>query len=803
MLKSYFRIAFRSLSRQRLYTITNIIGLSTGIAAFAFVMLWISDELSYDQFHTHAERIYRVAGSVQTDTETFAQAVTPAPAAHALVQYFPEVENAVRIDKNDATVEMDDEKWIEKDILLTDPSFFDVFSFRLIQGNPATALSEPYQAVISETMAKKYFADTNPIGQTLTIYRYDPEGNGASYQIVGVIEDVPPNSHFTYNMLLSFKTYEHVRLQNTDDDGWFDNSFYTYLLLTKDADPRALEAKLPQFIDHYMGEGMQEYHVFYTYFLQPLQDIYLTSHLRYEVGATSSTNRILVFATIGIFILVLACINYINLATTISAQRAKEVGIRKVLGALRGQLVIQHLAESVTVAFISLVMALFFMELTKPLFHDITGKTHLQIFEPVLLYLLLILTLMVGIISGIFPAIFVSGAKATNAIKGLMREGTSNASLRRVLVVFQFTISLILICGALIVSEQMKYIDNKDLGYDKENVLLLRVNGSYEVFEKFDAFKASLLQHAHIRYVARSNSKIVGGLSNAWAETEDAAGNPVSSSIYQLFVDTEFIPAYDISISAGRNFSPTIAADSTQAFILNEAAVGTFGWGSAEEAIGKRFKQYGNEGEVVGVVKNFHYNNLHHRVEPLAIAMLGRGFSSISIRFTSENLSQTLELIRNQWKSYFPESVFDFAFLDESVKQQYLAEQRFFQVFRVFTIICLLIACLGLFGLASYAAQKRTKEVGIRKVMGASVNSLVLLLSKDFTRLILLSFLIAAPISYFFMHRWLQEFSYQIEISIWFFVVTFMLALLAAWLTTGYHALRTALTNPVDSLRNE
>ncbi len=800
MYKHYFTIALRTMKRQKGYTLINILGLSVGIAAFLLIVRWVQDELSFDRFHTKADRIYRVSSQVTTDTETFSQAVTSPPVALETQRYFPEVENAVRLDMNDAIVELDKEKWKEDRILLTDLSFFEIFDFHLLRGDVRTALNAPYQIILSETTARKYFGDSDPMGQTLRIYAYDPGGNGADYKVVGIIEDCPASSHFQYDLLISFKTYE---TYNPDRLGWFNNGLYTYLLLREGASPQALEAKLPQFLELFMGEGMKQYQTFHTYTLQPLKDIYLHSELRSEIGATGSVGYIILFLTIGVFILVLACINYINLATALAIQKTKEVGVRKVMGALRKQLVGQYLVESVCVALIALGVALLMIEGIKPFFYTVTGKFNLSLLGGNVLYFLIPLAILIGIVSGIFPALLLSRALPATVLKGQFHPKRSGDTLRKGLVMFQFAISLTLICGLLIVHEQMQYIRQKDLGYDKDRLLILRENGSQEVKDHFEAFKNDLLQQPLIQSVGCSNSMIGGGLGNSLATTEDNKGNPVSSSINKLHVDADFTTTYGITFLAGRNFSGEIASDATEAFIVNEAAVRAFGWPDAESAIGKKFNQNGEEGHIIGVVQNFHYNSLFHVVEPLFLALGDRYYSRITIRYRPADLNQVLSVVGQSWKRHFPNSLMDYSFQDESLESQYKAEQRFSQIGSTFTALSMLIACLGLFGLTSFTTRQRTKEIGIRKVLGASTTQILLLLSREFIKLVLVALLLAVPLACLGMEAWLEDFAYRITIGVWPFIIAGGSTLLVVWLTVSYQSVKAASANPVASLRSE
>jgi putative ABC transport system permease protein len=802
MLKSYLKTAIRHLFKNKGYSILNAGGLSVGLACFTLIALWVKGELSFDRFHANADRIYRVGGSFTDESGKFDQAVTPPPLGPALVSDFPEVESALRMDVMDATIQLDDKKIVENNILMTDAAFFKMFSFKLSHGDPNTALNDPYTIVITEKMAKKYFGEQSPVGHSLKIFRFDPDGLGKEFKITGVIENSPINSQFDYNFLISFKTMEAVSPGMSEADAWYWNGYYTYLMLKPGADPKSLEAKFPQMIEKYMGPQNREQKISYAYFLQPLTSIHLHSNLRYEIKATSSTTYVMIFGTVGIIVLLLACINYVNLSIAFSSDRLKEVGVRKVLGAIRKQLVFQYLTESWIMTIGSLAFAFVWIELSRSLFESLTGTTVVDLYEVKTIVTLIAIATVVGICSGLYPSFVLSLFQPVNILKGQLKSGSSGAWLRKSLVVVQYSITIVLVIGILVVQLQLNFIQNKDLGFDKENLVVLGVNGSREVMEGYEAFRNDLRSHTTIKGIARSNTSLSGGLGNSVAVIEDVNGNKVNSTIYRLRVDFDYLDVYKMKLIAGRFFSNDISSDSTVAFVVNETTAKAYGYQNTSGAVGKLFEFNGTKGEIIGVVKDFNYSSLQNKVEPTCMFLLGGGFSRISVRL-SGNVNESLAVVTDAWKKHFPNSVLDYRFSEDGLNSQYQSEQRFSKVFLVFSGISLAIACLGLFALVSYTVESRTKEIGIRKVLGASISGILGMLSKEFIVLIVLSAVIAIPIGYYFMNQWLQDFAYRIDLHPAVFIVAGAIVLVIAWITISLRSISAAMANPVKSLKNE
>jgi putative ABC transport system permease protein len=803
MLTTYFKQFKRNFAANKTYSLLNIIGLSAGLTCFAFIFLWVADEISYDKFNDNYSRIVRLVSKTKTETGVAESAVSSAPMAQALKHDYPEVENTVRLRMREDIVTYKNQQVLQPGILLTDPSFFQVFSYHMSRGNEATALSEPFSIVLTESTAKKYFGKKDPIGETLLINMYDSSGYGALYKITGIMPDPPKNAHFTFNMLASFKTVETADPDVLTTDGWGDASFYTYLLLRQGVDHKAFSTKISQFYAKYVGDMYPVWRNIYSYRLQPLGDIHLRSNLQYEIAATGSMTKVYIFSIIGVFILLLAGINYTNLATARATARAKEVGIKKVVGAGKSQLIFQYLSESVFTALIALMISLLLSLLLQLWFYQLTGKTLSLFSSPFLLCFLAIITFFMGILAGIYPAIILSGFKPAGILKGAFKSSEKGVLLRKTLIVSQFTITIILITGITIIYSQMSFIKQKDLGYNKDALLFLRVNGNTDVINGYNAFKNELETSSLVSGVATSNSMIVGGLSSGGSETVDAKGNPLQVNTSRLRVDKDYIDVYGLKLLAGQNFSLRASEDSIRQVILNQMAVKKFGWTTNESAIGKPFKMGGQKGIVIGVVNNFHFNSLEQAIEPLAIYPVDPRFSRITLKVDIGKANQALAFIKDTWKKLFPSALFDYDFVSQELKQQYLAEEKFSKIFLYFSVLSLLIASLGLYGLISFTIFQKTKEIGIRKVLGASANRIAAMLSGSFLKLIILASFIAMPIAWYAMNQWLHGFAYRINLSWWMFGVAAMLVLFVALATIGFRAIKAAVANPVKSLRTE
>ena len=795
MIKNYLTVAIRNIARNKTFSAINILGLAIGMACCILILLYVQDELSYDQHHEHADRIYRVAaeGKVAGTMRQFA--ITPFPMGPALVKDYPEVIKAVRFFQGTNPRRLVEDQhghvFSEDGVLFTDPNVFEVFNFPLSQGDPKTAFLEPFSIVITEVVAQKYFGEQNPIGQTLTL------DQKAWFTVTGVLKGTAHNSHFQFDFLAS------PILQET---GWRNHEYYTYLLLQQNDSAGELEAKLPNFTETHADEQYKAAGLTIKYFLQPLTDIHLNSHLEWELSPNGDIRYVYLFLIIAFFVLILACVNFMNLSTARSAGRSKEVGMRKVVGANRTQLIRQFMGESILLALLALFFAIAFVEVSLPAFNafiqrelvlDYTGHWHAVL-------TLLGVVLFAGLLSGIYPALFLSAFQPVEVLKSTLGRGLKTSGSRKMLVVFQFVISIVLIIETVVIYHQSDYIKNKKLGFNKEHVIVMPDPGK-QLTERYSSI---LSTYPNVLNTSRSASVPGRKLpANLFRPSSDSAYSD-GLMINHLQVDHAFISTYGLKLIEGRDFSKDIPSDKYGTFILNETAMQKLGWTSlANQKFEQIFSEGGKlkvaaQGDVVGVVKNFHYKSLHHEIEPLII-MTGDWFEYFSIRIRSDDVAGTLGFLKTQWKEIAPNKPFDYFFLDDDYDKLYRAEEQIGTLFGLFSILAIFVASLGLFGLASFTAQLRIKEIGIRKVLGASVSNLVLMLSKEFALLVSIANLIAWPIAYYAMHRWLQDFAYRIDLEIWAFVLSGFLALFIALTTVSYQAWKVARTNPVDALRYE
>ncbi len=797
MFKNYLKIAARNLLKHRVYSLINIIGLAVGMACTFLILLWVQDELSYDRYHARADQIYRLVVDMKLPEKTILNALTSAPMAARLLEDYPEVLEAVRFLPfgRDRLVRHGDRHFYEGGIFYTDASIFKMFSFPFVKGDPETALANPNTIVITKDMAEKYFGDKDPIGENLRLY------NVLDYKVTGIIENVPQNSHFHFDFLVSFKSLESIMgsaLQN-----WQVNPFYTYVLLPNDYPVTQLEAKLPAMVDKYVGETLQRVDAKWQLRLQPLTNIHLNPRDN-EIKAGSSIQSVYLFSAIAILILMIACINFMNLSTTRAITRAKEVSIRKVIGAQRRQLVVQFLGDSLLQTLMALGLAMVLIDLFLPSFNGIIERElhpgwNLPVFGG-----LIGTTLLVGVLSGSYPAFFLSGFQPLKTMKGLgSRWGSKRPQrFRGALVVFQFSISVILIVATLIVYMQLNFMKEKKLGLQPEQVVVVPVRQK-SVRENADILQSQMLQQPGVLQVAFSSRKPGTGAGHVRVQREEAPTKKYQMP-KRMLVDHNFIPMLDIELTAGRNFSEKFTTDISEAFILNEKAVQDLGWSTPSDAIGKRIVVGETHGKIAGVVRDFHILPLRSNMFPLVIKLAPpKSLPYMLVKVSSSDIATTIEDMEQTWNRLAPDWPFIYSFLDDDYQDLYQTEERFGKIFSSFTSLALLIACLGLFGLAFFSAEQRTREIGTRKVLGASVSGIVRLLSKDFVKLVLLANLIAWPLAWLTINRWLQNYAYRTEIGGWVFVLAGGLVLVIAFLTVSTQAIRAALANPVESLRYE
>lgn len=809
MLKNYLKIAWRALLKSKGYATINILGLSIGLACCLLIGLYIQDELSYDQYHTKKNRIYRVLHGHGESGTTGSTENAPkgsytyqvwgnAPVGKALKADFPEVQEVVQFSgKSSILLRTGERAFQEDNVFFADSNVLNVFNWKLLAGNPETALTAPYSALLTESTAKKYFGVENPIGKTLE--GAGGRANPGTYTVTGILADIPSNSHFTFDALMSMSSFKQSWAMPFEEWGYVD--FYTYFVVPEDFDVNTLSAKIPTFLSRHHANDDGRYNIAF----EPLLGAYLHSTAERQPGVTGNLTNLYIFGVIGAFILFIACINFMNLATARSMERAKEVGVRKVVGANRGILIRQFMIESLLMILIAAGLAFLVVWVLLPLTNNFTGKhfEFLRLFNWRTLAIYLPVVLVTGLVAGSYPALVLSGFRPITILRGAFRTSPKGIALRRGLVVFQFSLSIALIAGTVIVISQLSHLQHKNLGFRQDKMLVIDFNHDDQVTAKLDAIKQSFLQEKEVLSVSASRSVPGSYFPNAGTQIESPSGNLLVESPALFEVDVDFIPHFGIEMAAGRPYSRDFPADTTKSLVINEAAAKLYGYHNPQDIIGKHFSQWGKEGTVIGVTKDFNYLSLHKHVEPLALRLEPQSSRFITLRIQSENLSATLTKLGEIWTKLAPHRPYLYSFLDDSFNRQYEADERFRNLFSVFASLAILIACLGLLGLATYTAQQRTKEIGVRKVLGASVGNIVKLLSTDFVKLVLVAGIIASPIAWWVMNQWLENFAYRMEIHWWIFAGAALIGIIIALLTVSFQTIKAALANPVDSLRNE
>lgn len=769
------------------------------MACFLLISVFIQNEFSYDNYHEKGERIFRVIHHSNKEDYNDTWVWGNAPVGKALKSDFSEVVETVQFSgRSDVLFKYGDRSFQEPNCFYVEPSVFNVFSWPLISGNPKTALEAPYSVVLTESIARKYFGDQDPMGKS--IEGLGGRANDGIYTVTGIMKDVPSNSHFDFDFLLSMSSFYQTRPEIFDMWGYVD--FYTYFLVSENFDQSVFQAKMPDFLKRNWPAGEDYY---YDLSFEPLKDVYLHSAAQRQPGITGSLSNLYIFGIIGIFILIIACINFMNLATARSMERAKEVGIRKVIGADKKGLVYQFLGESLAMVLIAATIGLVVVVLSLPWMREITGKPFFTaiIFNVPTLILYLVTALITGLLAGIYPAFILSGFTPVGVLKGLFRASPKGARIRKGLVVFQFSLSIALIASTAIVYYQLSYMLNKNLGFDREQMVVIDFNFDSQVRGSLEAIKDVFLERPDITSV--SASRTVPGAhfpaAGTFIETKEGKMELFEPSLYE--VDVDFIPHFGMEMSEGRAYSRDFPADTISSMVINEAAVSYFGYTKPSEIIGKRFEQWGKEGQIIGVVKDFNFLSLHKKVEPLTLRLEPNSSKFLTLKVQTTDMPRALADIENVWKEVAPHRPFLYSFLDESFNLQYESDIRFKYLFSIFSCLAILIACLGLLGLATYSAMQRTKEIGIRKVLGAESFSIVQLLSKEFIKLVLIAIVIATPFSWYAMSKWLSSYAYRVDMNLWTFVLAGVTALLIAVITVSFHAIKSASANPVKSLRTE
>ncbi len=804
MLISYLTIALRNLARNRLHTLINVTGLSLGIACVSIISLYLTHEIGYDRYYDQFENLYRITW--ESDNP---QTRTPHPMAQALVDDFPEVESAVSLSPLWATgltreifsirnIEKD-LRFDEKGVLAVDTTFFDVFRFPVVSGDANKALRNVNGVLISESMAAKYFGEEDPIGKHLAV-----NSDSTLLEVMAVFRDVPVQSHFHFDFLVSY-----VREKSLDPGDeyytWADFGHYNYLRLRRGADPKELESKLLPWIRKYINVSDEEFQNAIAnnigFRVQPVTDIHLKSHLRWELEANGTIEYVYIMAGSGLLTLLIACINFVNLMTARSAERAREIGIRKTLGALRRQLTFQFVSESLTITYISIFIAILIIEGILPLYNSLMGQS-VDLDYRIALPVLLGLGLLVGTGSGLYPALFLSAVKPHSILKGKVQEGRMGGQLRKVLIVFQYTVSMALISGTAIIFHQMDYIRSKGLGFNNEEVLTIPLKNE-ELMPRIGAMKTELMRIEGITSVSAASNLPGGQFNQNTISLVENPDNEIDCS--EAFVDYDFLNLLDIGLASGRFFSPQDEQDTVASFVVNETAARQL---NSEQVVGKElhWHAYSDDrpvvGRIVGVMKDFHFQSFHQPVRPL-LFIFYPAYNHLVIKLDTDGLDARIDKISQVYSEFDNMFEFEYSFLDEQLTRQYQAEQRTGVVFTAFAAIAIVIACFGLFGMAMLTFSQRTKEVSVRKVLGASINSLIVLLLSDFTRLILFAILIAIPLSWWLMDQWLNNFTYQVGIRPAVFLLSGFLLILISWATLGYLTLKTSRINPAETLKNE
>lgn len=806
MFKNYLKTAWRNLMKHKTFSFINIAGLSIGITICFIIMLFVQDELSYDRFNTNADRIVRVVFKADINGGKINESNVMPPVAAAMKNDYPEVEDATRLNVAGAPkITYKDKTFKDGELVFVDPNFFSIFTLPLIEGNAKTALQQPNTLIITKAIAKKYFDNEDPIGKILVF----PDNKNASFKVTGLIDKVPANSHFHFDMFGSM-----AGLDQAKSDSWMGSDFFTYVLLRPGYDYKKLEAKLPGMVEKYMGPQIQQnmgisLSQFRTkgnelgFSLQPLTSIHLHSHSNFELAAGGNAMYVYIFGAIAIFMLLVACINFINLSTASASKRAKEVGVRKVIGSGKLQLIKQFLTESALLVFIALLISAALVQFALPVFNNISGKNLSFGFDVKIIAGFIALGILVTIIAGVYPAFFLSSFKPITVLKGKFTGNNKSFGLRSSLVVFQFFISVGLIISTIVVWQQMEYIQNKQLGYDKEQLLTLP--NSYALGKNERVYEQELLRDPRVVNATVSSYKPAGPSSggNALAYPEGHDNQIMKTMEYH--VDEQYIPTLGMHLATGRNFSKDFATDST-GMIINETAAKAFGWGITD-AVGKIIiRQNSDRGRdvpfhVIGVVKDFNFQSLHEPITPLLMTL--EPDWGLIFKVKTADIRGLLSTMKKQWDKFNTDEPFTYTFMDDLYNKTYAAEQKTGTILNIFAVLTILVACLGLFGLATYTAERRTKEIGIRKVLGASVTQVTQMLSKEFVKLVFIACVIAFPLSYWIMNKWLQSFAYRINISWWIFLIAGVVALLIALLTVSFQAIKAAVANPVKSLRTE
>ena len=801
MLKSYLKIAWRNIVRHKGYSFINIFGLAVGIACCLLIAIWVQNELGFDRFNEKADRIHRVYQQLTVNGQTRTAPITSAPLAPELSRSFPEVEQTARIlSLGNTTVQYDAKEFREQRLAYADASFFSIFTLPLLAGDPRSALAAPYSVVLSEKIARKYFGMEQPIGKMLKF------SDGRAYTVTGIMNDIPGNFHLTTQILCSYSTW--IAENKSDAERWGSISTFTYVLLAPGTDIGPFLEKVNLLSDEKFGNELKKIGGNAKVYLQPLKEIHLKSNFEFDIANTGDILTVYLFSGIALFILLIACINFINLSTARYANRALEVGLKKTLGATRGSLVRQFFTETFLVTFLAVLLASLLSSLALPWLNAVSGQEFSRaiFLQPAFLLGLALFTAVVGALAGSYPSLYLSSFHPVQTLKGKLKAGAASTAFRRILVVSQFAISIILIIGTFTILKQLHYMKNKKLGFHKEQVIVVTFpqdgNASAPTVRNELASVPGIVGASLSADVPGLNFSMTNFIPEGRTERE-------ALMMQTMAVDDRFLPTLGMEIAKGRNFFSAMKSDPGEAVLINETAAARLGW---DDPVGKTISRRGRgaNGEriaikttIVGIVKDFHTRSLHQKIEPLVLSNAPDTFQVVSLRFSGGGAAEIMAGLKKKWRQLFPTAAFDSFFLDESFAAMYQTEERLEKILTSFAVMAILISCLGLFGLAAYMTEKRTKEVGIRKVLGASIFRLVFLLSNEFSKWVLVANIIAWPLAYYFMNRWLQTFAFRTTIGAGVFLLSGLAALAIALLTVGYQSIKAARANPVDSLRYE
>lgn len=799
MLRNYFKIAWRTMLRNKLFSFINIIGLAIGIACCSIIYLYVTFEMSYDQYHENADQVFRITTILKDPKKNDHFAPSSPMMSVRIKTNFPEVSKYFRMNESKSMIAYGEKKIYDTKIKYADSTFFDFFTFKIKEGQSQKSLTNPYTIVLTESTAKKYFGNEKAVGKIMQL------GDTVNLTVTAVIEDIPINTHFNSDAFISRSTLNELKKNDSTwvrdhEENWFFCDSYSYILLNKGVDHKALQPKINAMMDREMADIRKQVGMSFNIELQPIKNIHLQSNLDAEIKDSKNGDIIYVYIFIGaaLLILLIACCNFINLSTARSLNRSKEIGLRKVIGATRFQLIAQFLGESLVFSTIATIISLVLVIMLLPIFNNLLGIEITLNRSLILLYIALII--IIGFLAGMYPALLMSSFKPIQSLKGKISHGISDIIFRKFLVIFQFTIAIVLIIATTLILQQLNYIQNRNIGMKKDQIISIELKAA-------DIPKATVILEELKRNTQVINGSVNSfsfkGVSNITMLPEGFAENEMTSSAV-FTVDENFIDTYEITMVEGRKFSKDYPSDAQDAFIINEAAVKAFGWKTPKGALNKKINWGGlKDGKVIGVMKDFNYASMHENIKPLIIHIFPQWSNAISLKLKTDNLINSMAEIEHTWKKVAPHSPFKYDFNEDEFNSLYQSEINMRSILSAFTFLSVLVACLGLFGLASFSIKQRFKEIGIRKVLGSSTGAIVQLLSKDFLKLVMISFVIAAPLAWYFMNQWLQDYAYKINISYWVFIAAGVTAFIIAFSTIAIQAIKAATANPVKSLRTE